>query len=102
MIADRIKYLRDQKGITQSDLARKIGITRSGVNSWEMGISVPSTQYIVVLAEFFDVSTDYLLGVERSSTISVKGLDQKDIMIVKSMIDHLRFKNGKIADEIDY
>lgn len=53
MAADRIKTLREQKGLTQSDL----GITRSGVNAWEMKISVPYTQYIVELAHIFGVQT---------------------------------------------
>ena len=59
MIADRIKKLRQQFGLTQSDLAKKLNITRSSVNAWEMGISVPSTQYVVELAGIFKVSTDY-------------------------------------------
>ena len=47
MIAERIKYLRERSGMTQAGLAKVLGITRSSVNAWEMGISVPSTQYIV-------------------------------------------------------
>ena len=47
MIADKIKLLREMSGMTQAELARKLGVTRSGVNAWEMGITTPSTQYIV-------------------------------------------------------
>ena len=93
MTADRIKYLREQKGMTQSDLARQLGITRSSVNAWEMGISVPSTQYIVELAGIFKVSTDYLLGVKGSASIDASGLEEGDIRLVYSLIDHLREKN---------
>ncbi|MGM9680423.1 MAG: helix-turn-helix domain-containing protein [Eubacteriales bacterium] len=93
MIADRIRELRDRKGITQSDLAKQLGITRSGVNAWEMGISVPSTQYVVELANIFKVSTDYLLGVESTASISVEGLTEKDILIVHELIRHLQEKN---------
>ena len=60
-LAERIKLLREQKGITQSALAKSIGISRSGVNAWEMGLSIPSTQYIVEIAKTFNVSTDCLL-----------------------------------------
>ena len=67
-----------------------MGITRSSVNAWEMGISVPSTQYIVELANIFNVSTDYLLGVNRTSSISVAGLTDQDIELVRGIILHLR------------
>lgn len=93
MVADRIKALREQKGFTQTDLSKQLGITRSSVNAWEMGISVPSTQYVVELASIFNVSTDYLLGVDTTSTVSVSGLTEDDIHIVCGLIEHLRNKN---------
>ncbi|MBQ7697597.1 MAG: helix-turn-helix transcriptional regulator [Paludibacteraceae bacterium] len=94
VVADRIKYLREQKGLTQADLARQLGITRSSVNAWEMGISVPSTQYVVELANMFNVSTDYLLCVDKSATVGVEGLTEDDIQLVHTVIEHLREKNG--------
>ena len=93
MIADRIKYLREQKQLTQTELAKLLGITRSSVNAWEMGISVPSTQYVVELAVIFQVSTDYLLNVDISSTVSVSNLSEADIQLVYALIHHLRNKN---------
>lgn len=92
MVADRIKKLREQYGITQSELAKQLGITRSSVNAWEMGISIPSTQYIVELAQTFSVSTDFLLGVDNTATINVSGLSDKDIELVNSIILHLKNK----------
>lgn len=93
MVADRIRALREQQGLTQTDLSKLLGITRSSVNAWEMGISVPSTQYIVELANVFKVSTDYLLCVENSATVSVAGLTEKDIQLVHRIITHLKEKN---------
>ena len=93
MVADRIKYLREQLDMTQAELARKLDITRSSVNAWEMGISVPSTQYVVELSELFHVSTDYLLCVERSASIGVEGLTEEDVRLVHTIIAHLRDKN---------
>ena len=90
MIADRIKSLREKQNITQSELAKQLGITRSSVNAWKMGISVPSTQCIVELAHIVHVSTDYLLRVNTTSTISVAGLTDQDIEIVNSLIMHLK------------
>jgi len=92
MVADRIKSLREKQGKTQSELARQLGITRSSVNAWEMGVSVPSTQYIVELAQIFRVSTDYLLGVNESATVSVAGLTEEDVEVICNLILHLRRK----------
>lgn len=93
MVADRIKALREQNGFTQATLAKQLGITRSSVNAWELGISVPSTQYIVELAQLFSTSTDYLLCVNHTATISVAGLSEKDIQLVHNIISHLKEKN---------
>lgn len=96
MVADKIKALREQNGFTQSDLAKKLGITRSSVNAWEMGISVPSTQYVVELANIFKVSTDFLLGVKSTATVNVEGLSEKDVQLVNAVIAHLREKESAI------
>lgn len=89
--AERIKTLRENSGLTQTEIARQLGISRSGVNAWEMGLSVPSTQYIVELARNFGVSTDYLLGMSETSTISVKGLSHKQVAALLNIIEC--FKN---------
>ncbi len=96
MIADRIKFLREQQKITQTELAKRLGITRSSVNAWEIGISVPSTQYIVELAEIFHVSTDYLLGVNSTAVIPAAGLSEEDMQMVYQLIDYIRKKNRAI------
>lgn len=93
MIAERIKFLREKKSYTQTELAKKLGITRSSVNAWEMGISVPSTQYIVELSNMFSVSTDYLLGAEKTSSIDLAGLTEQDIEIIYSLVEYLKSKN---------
>ena len=85
-IADKIKALRESRGMTQAEL----GITRSGVNAWEMGLSVPSTQYVVDLALFFNVSSDFLLGIDSSFTLNVEGLSDDDICMLRALIERLR------------
>ena len=89
-IADRIKMLREKHGKTQSEVAKSFGISRSAVNSWEMGLTVPSTQYIVELSKMFDVSSDFLLGLEYNAVVSVEGLSQKQIAAVIEVITCFR------------
>ena len=93
MIAEKIKALRETKNMTQAELAKKLGITRSSVNAWEMGISVPSTQYVVELSSLFKVSTDYLLDIKKTSSLSLDGLTEEDVQVVFSVVNHLRKKN---------
>lgn len=93
MIADRIKFLREQQKMTQTALSKRLGITRSSVNAWEIGISVPSTQYIVELAAIFHVSTDYLLGVSDTVTLPVSDLSEQDVQMVYQLLDYIRRKN---------
>lgn len=90
MIAERIKELRQARGWTQADLARRLSITRNGVNSWEQGLSTPSPASLVDLARLFSVSTDYLLGVEPLATVNVTGLDERDVAILAELADRLR------------
>lgn len=85
-LADRIKMLRENAGLTQTELAKNLGLTRSAVNAWEMGLSVPSPQYIVELAKNFHVSTDYILGLDSGAAVSVTGLSEKQVSAVLSAI----------------
>lgn len=94
MIADKIKMLRNKRGITQAELAKQLGVTRAGVNAWEMGISIPSTQYIVELALFFKVSSDYLLDLPTTSTVSVVGLSDREIASVVEIIECYKTKDN--------
>ena len=93
MIANKIKMLRERHNLTQSDLAKKLCLTRSCVNAWEMGISVPSTQYIVELAALFGVSTDYLLDIEKEKSININGLSEKEVGMIIELVEY--FKQNK-------
>lgn len=90
MIAEKIKSLREARRITQSELARQLGITRNGVNSWEQGLSTPSPASIVELAKFFCVSTDYLLGVSSSQAVDATGLSQRDVALLAELSERLK------------
>lgn len=95
MIADNIKTLRTSVGWTQSELAKKLGITRSSVNAWEMGISVPSTLYIVELAQLFHVSTDFMLDLKQNASIDVSGLSEEEVQILNGLVRYFRTMKNK-------
>ena len=88
MIADKIKLLREASHLTQTELAKNLNITRSSVNAWEMGISVPSTTYLIELALLFHVSTDFLLGLEQNNTIDISTLSEREAVLVYELVDY--------------
>ena len=59
---ERLKELRKEKGIFQQDIAKLVGTTKMAVSHWEKGHSEPSIAQLIILAEFFDVSVDFLIG----------------------------------------
>jgi len=61
-IANRLKDLRKEKGIGQIQLADELNIDKSTIAKYETAVSAPSAQMLVILAKYFEVSVDYLLG----------------------------------------
>ena len=79
-IADRIRELRDLNGMTQTDLANRLGISRSAVNSWEMSLSTPSIPNIIEMTRIFNVSADYILSSSDRFLVDITNLtsEQKE------------------------
>lgn len=94
MILHRIKKLRKRNHFSQAEIARILGITRSSVNGWELGISIPSTKYVIELAHLFAVSADYLLGIEHEVVLDLSGLDDDSIQILTDMACYMRKRQG--------
>ncbi len=90
MIADRIKRLREEGGLSQAQLAKRLHVTRSSVNAWEMGLSMPTIQYVVEMAKLFRIRTDFLLGLEEEQTISLEGLSEEEISLLYGLLDYFR------------
>ena len=89
-VADRIQNLRKTKGISQEQLAEAIGVSRQAVSKWESEQSTPDLEKSVLMSDFFDVTTDYLLkGIEPTNEI--------EHMTVGDVIDNkiLTDTNGK-------
>ena len=72
IFSTRIRDLRKKSGLSMEQLAKELGITKSRVNMWENNGTVPRMNTLLELAKFFDVSTDYLLGNDDDSSISVE------------------------------
>lgn len=60
-LAERIQYLRKMKGISQEELAEKAGVSRQAVSKWESDQSTPDVEKIIIMSDYFGVTTDYIL-----------------------------------------
>ncbi len=79
-IADRIQSLRKARGISQEELADQIGVSRQAVSKWESEQSSPDLEKIILLSDYFEVTTDYLLkGIESKAENREK--DRQDARI---------------------
>lgn len=88
----RLKELRKQSGLTQQQLADRIGVSKSVVSFYELKERAPSPEVLMKLSYIFHVSTDYLLGIERNKTVDVSGLDEEDIKAVQLIVERLKKK----------
>ncbi len=62
-IAERIKELRIERKLTEEELGKQIGVSATAISRWENKVRVPSVDSLYLLALFFKVSADYLLGI---------------------------------------
>ena len=71
MFSARLKKLRTEKGLSQEDLAKIIGVKQQTVGGWETGRTEPDHQLTLKIADFFDVTTDYLLGRTNYKNVAI-------------------------------
>ncbi len=61
MIGNRINELRKERGLSQHALAKQIGVSQKAIDYWERNVNEPKASYIILLADYFEVTADYLL-----------------------------------------
>lgn len=88
----RLKGLRKSRHLTQQQLADCLGVAKSVVSYYETGDRFPSYDVLIKIAHTFHVTTDYLLGIERTHMLNLSGLTEEDIAVVETVADALRKK----------
>ena len=109
MLGNRIKVLREELGLKQEELAKKMSVSPSSIGMYETNKREPNNELILKLAEFFNVSTDYLLGKSdirnseelknvkfaNAGGLDTKGLDEEDLEELQRQIDYIKKMKGK-------
>lgn len=96
IFAVNLKNLRIEKGLNQTELAEKLFINKSMISSYEKGTRMPSLDVLMQLTFIFNVSVDYMLGVQRDEvedkqkSIDISGLNDNQIKIIENLIDEFR------------
>ena len=89
--AKRIAELRNKLGLTQQQLADKLHISRGRLNNYEQGVREPDIEMLNIFAEFFDVTTDYLMG--RSDTPAPPTITVNNEPTTQELEEFLRTSN---------
>lgn len=98
MIGQTIKDLRRSKKLSQTDFAKIVGVSQTTVTAWETGKAEPSSSAITRIADYFNVSTDYLLGrPEKSGNID----ENTDYTALEKALDNAKSFDGKPMSDND-
>lgn len=89
MLHIRIRELRQARGMSQVELAKKLGVTKQSVSNWENDNIQPSVEMLVKLATCLCVTTDSLLGMDNRSFLEVTGLTASEIAHLQQVIDDM-------------
>lgn len=92
--------LREKKGLTQNQLAQRLGIQNSTISKYETAINPPPALMIRKIAKVFDVSSDYLLGLEVAGTISLHGLTDEQTRIITELTELFRLQNISLTNRL--
>ncbi len=90
MLNERIKELRNSKKMTQVELAKALGLTKQCISNWENDNVLPSIDMLCKLADFFSVTTDYLLCREEKELLFVEGLSKDEIVHIRQIVEDIK------------
>ena len=94
LLNENIKKLRLARGLNQVEFAKILSVTKQCVSNWENDNVVPSIDMLCKIADFFVVSTDYLLGRSEKRVVEVSNLTEEQISHIASIVNDL----GKLND----
>ena len=89
MLSENIKKLRIANGLSQVELAKKLGLTKQCVSNWENDNVMPSIDMLVKIANLFKVSTDHILGIDEKKYLEITGLSDDQLAHIQAIINDI-------------
>lgn len=86
MLNQRIRELRIAKNISQVELAKALGVTKQSVSNWENDNIQPSIDMLIKMAQYFGVTTDYLLALDNRHFLEVSDLSMEKVSHLRQII----------------
>lgn len=90
MFNKRIKLLREANKLSQVELAEQIGVKKQTISNWENDNILPSIDMLIKVCNFFNVSSDYMLGLDSKTYIEITGLSVEVISHIQQIINDIR------------
>ena len=87
---NRLKTLRLKANMTQEQLAKKLGLTKSVIGAYETDLRLPSYDVLIHIAKIYNVTSDYLLGLEQKREIDLSGLTNDEIEALLNLIKAMK------------
>ena len=91
-LGKKIMTMRNEKNLSQEQLAEKLNVTRQTISNWENGSKIPSAETLDRLSEILNVSIDYLLGRSKENYLDVTGIQEDQVLILSALVDSLKGK----------
>lgn len=88
-MADRIRSLREENGLSLSEFGKRLEVTKSAIHAYEIGLNVPTLPVLYRMADEFHVSIDYLVGINNKNSLDIGHLTEKQRQFVRQMVGYL-------------
>lgn len=88
----RLRELRKSKNLTQTQVARRLNLSKTTISGYENNVKTPSLEVLVQLALLYDVSTDYILGLENRPMLYIDGLNERQQAVLLQLLGEFRSK----------
>lgn len=95
--SEKLRALREARGLTQLQVANRIGVSKAMVSAYETASKAPSIEVFIRLSRLFDVSVDYLVCVNAPKMIDVSGLDEESVALITALVSKIKCQKASTS-----